>query len=129
LLVLCVSPIEKYFENNHKMTSNFFLSETNFVLNILNTSCYLCKALYTLDIFEHNISIKRYWDKKIKRHFSSNIFFPVCIEKFFWGQFWIFSNVIAIFWRKKKYFYRNIFLSFYHNIAISRPKMSSVYRP
>jgi hypothetical protein len=46
------------------------------------------KGRYTLDIFTHNIAIKRQCDKKIlqnKDHFSSNIFFPVCIENiYFW---------------------------------------------
>ncbi len=43
---------------------------------------YYYKALFIRDILAHNISIKRYWDKKIKRHFSSNIFF-LCELKIF----------------------------------------------
>jgi len=48
------------------------------------------KGRYTLDIFARKIPIKRYWDKKIKRlkrHFSSNIFFPVCFENIFLERF------------------------------------------
>jgi len=46
----------------------------------------LPKALYTLDIFAHNIAIKKKKDIEIKIHFSSNIFF-MCVLKIFWGQF------------------------------------------
>jgi len=31
----------------------------------------------THNIFAHNIEIKRYCNKKVKRHVSSNIFFPM----------------------------------------------------
>jgi len=41
------------------------------------------KGRYTLDIFVHNIAIKRYCGK---RHFSSKIFSPVCIENIFWDN-------------------------------------------
>jgi hypothetical protein len=33
----------------------------------------------SLDIFAHNIAIKRFCDKKGKRHFSSNIFFNYAV--------------------------------------------------
>ncbi len=46
--------------------------------------------------FAHDIAIKIFCDKKIKIHFSSNIFFIHVNWKF-----QIFWNVITIFWRKK----------------------------
>jgi hypothetical protein len=58
------------------------------------------KARYTLDIFARNIAIKRCCDEKIKRHFSSNIFFPVCIENIFWDHSKCNYNIL-----KKKYLF------------------------
>jgi len=41
------------------------------------------KAQFTHIIFAYNIEIKRYCNKKIRRHFSSNIFFPEKIENMY----------------------------------------------
>jgi len=68
--------------------SEFFLKvKTVYNGHLRNPQIVFFVALYTLDIFAHNIAIKRYWDKKIKWHFSSNIFFPVGIKNNFLGQF------------------------------------------
>jgi len=70
------------------------------------------KGRYTLDI-------KSYCDKKIKRHFSSNISFPVCIEKKnFRGTILNilkchYSNIL----KKKISFYQNVVFTFYQNIV------------
>jgi hypothetical protein len=68
--------------------SEFFLKVKTVYNGLLrNPQIVFFVALYTLDIFANNIAIKRYWDKKIKWHFSSNIFFPVGIKNNFLGQF------------------------------------------
>ncbi len=46
------------------------------------------KALFTHNIFAHNIEIKRYCNKKIKRHFSSN-FFPCVNWKYLFLFIWL----------------------------------------
>ncbi len=47
---------------------------------------YIFKAQFTHNIFAHNIEIKRCYNKKIKRHFSSNIFFQCELKIFIFGQ-------------------------------------------
>jgi hypothetical protein len=47
---------------------------------VVTKTIFYVKARYTLDFFARDIAIKRYCDKEIKRHFSFNIFFPVCID-------------------------------------------------
>jgi len=75
-------------------------------INLVAT--YPVKALFTRDILAHNISIKRYCDIKINRHFHL-IFFPVPIEKIY---IYLFEKILKCYYNilKKKYFYCNIFL-------------------
>ncbi len=72
------------------------------------------KDRYTLDIFTHNIVIKRYCDKKI---FFHPIFFPVYLEN---SYFWTIIDILKCHYnilKKKISFHKNVFLSFYHNIV------------
>ncbi len=57
----------------------FFVTFSHFLIFLT----LLSKAQITHNIFAHNIEIKRHCNKKIKRHFSSNIFFPVWIENIY----------------------------------------------
>jgi len=66
----------------------------------LSSNKIQCKTQFTHNILAHNIEIKKYCNKKIKRHFSSNIFISQ-------------SNILE----KKIYFYQNIFFIFYRNIV------------
>jgi len=58
-------------------------------------------ALYTLDIFAHNIVIKRYLDEKT---FFHQYFFPVCIENIFWDNSKYFEMSLLYFEEKKYHF-------------------------
>jgi hypothetical protein len=57
---------------------------------------------------------EQYCDKETKRHFSSNIFFPVCIENIFWGDNSKYFEMSLQYFEEKK-----IFLFQYLVIVIS----------
>ncbi len=69
-----------YLEENSLVHSNIRCRlESLFPVKSHTFEKHQTKARYTLDIFAHNIAIKR--------HFSSNIFFPVCIKNIFGWSF------------------------------------------
>jgi len=75
----------------------------------------LVKGRYTLDIFAHDIAIKRYCDKKT--FFIQNMFFLCVLKIFFFGTI---LNILKCHYnilKKKISFYQNVFLSFYLNIV------------
>jgi len=76
------------------------------------------KAQITHNIFAHNIEIKRYWNKKIKKTIFYLIFFSCVNWKYLFLDncaYWkYFLKVSTIFWRKKYLFSKmsfNLFIS------------------
>jgi len=79
--------------------------------------------------FTHNIEIKRYCNKKIKRHFSFNIFFLCELKIFFLDNCAYWNIVWKDFKMSLQYFEEeNIKMSFYHFIAILCAKILCVTR-
>jgi hypothetical protein len=87
----------------------------------------ISSVLKSLGLIHTRHFCKQYFDKKIKRHFDKRIFFPSkycnAISKYIESS----QKIFSIHTRKKldeKCLFTSI--SFYHNIEISRAKMSSV---
>jgi len=102
--------LHEFFQSNNLRFSfyDFFdLFYENFHLGLIHSRHFEAQFFDT--------AIKRYCDKKIKRHLSSNFCFFLCELKIFisvyLNRFW---NVTTIFWQK------NVFLSFYCNIFLSQ---------
>jgi len=60
-----------------------------YVPSLVHIEDCLSVALFTRDFFAHNIAIIRYCDKKIKRHFSTNIFFHCVNWKYLFLFIWL----------------------------------------
>jgi len=75
---------------------------------------FYIKAKFTHHIFTHNIEIKRYCNKMIKRHFHPIFFFLCELKKFIFRQLRLLKPSLKIFYKGTTIFWRkNIFLSKY----------------
>jgi len=100
-----------------KLETNFLNSYFQVMEQIMKliTRKRLTKALFTRDIFAHNIAIKRYCNKKTKDIFNK-IFFSVWIENiYFWTIMLIetwFKNILKChnnILKKENVFYQKVF--------------------
>jgi len=81
-----IFPVFVFYEFSDKNRSKQVKTKVSFkiLFQVKSICCCWGPAQFTHNIFAHNIEIKRNCNKKIKRHFSSNIFSVWMENIYFW---------------------------------------------